>query len=233
MSNQFDLNNFNSFLNKASQSIMCNSECREQKKSEKLKQDFLDAQVNLASAPHELEMAEKNYVIFKKGELEYNEMIDSKLEKKAEFISKKFKENFNDDVAKIKTQLETYNGLLLNFKNVVELYINYKRENRELFKQLKDDTNDVLINERKTYYEDQEVDKLEYYYYYILLVIYYICAFCFIIFSFIYPSQTNWKIQIGIFVVLLILPYISTWILGMIIYLIYKIFNMLPKNVYK
>jgi hypothetical protein len=233
MTNQLNLNNFNSFLNQATQSLMCNSECQKEKKIEKLKQDYLRAQVNLVSAPNQLEIAEKNYVTFQEGELKYNEMVDAKLEKKAEIISEKFKQIFDDDVEKIKTQLETYNGLLINFKNVVELYINYKKENIDLFKQLKDDTNDVLINERKTYYEDQEVEKLEYYYYYLLIAIYYICAFCFIIFSFIYPSQTHWKIQIGIFIFLLVLPFISTWILGTIIYILYTIFNMLPKNVYK
>jgi hypothetical protein len=233
MSNQFDLNNFNSFLSKAADSIMCNSECQKEKQTEKLKKDFLKAQVNLASAPNQLEMAQKNYVIFEKGQSKYNELIDEKLHKKAEVISQKFHEKFDDDVKKIKSELETYNGLIINFKNVVELYINYKRENVELFKELKEDTNDVLINERKTYYEDQEVVKLEYYYYYVLTTIYYISAICFIVFSFIFPSQTHWKIQLAIFVGLLILPFVSTWILGMLIYWIYNIFNLLPKNVYK
>lgn len=232
MTTQFNLNNFNSFLNQATQSLMCNSDCQREKKSEKLKQDYLRAQANLVSAPAQLEMAEKNYVTFQEGELKYDEMVDAELQEKAKIISQKFTETFNDDVSKIKTQLETYNGLLINFKNVVELYLNYKKENIKLFKQLKDDTNDVLINQRKTYYEDQEVNKLEYYYFYVLLVIYYISVACFISFSFIYPSDTHWKVQLGIFIGLLILPFISTWILGTIIYFVYKIYNTLPKNVY-
>jgi len=233
MATQFDLNNINSFLNQASQTIMCNSDCQKQKQSEQLKRDFLNAQVNLESAPNQLEIAEKNYVVFEEGELAYNELRDSKLEKNAHLIIQKYKQNFEDDVEKINLQLNSYSGLVINFKNIVELYIYYKSENRKLFKQLKEDTNDILTNERKTYYEDQEIDKLKYYYYYIFLTIYYISVTCFIIFSFIYPSNINWKIQILISIGLYILPFISTWILGMLIYFLYEIYNLLPKNVYK
>jgi len=233
MTTQFDLNNINSFLNQATQTIMCNSDCQKQKQSEQLKRDLLNAQVNLASAPNQVEIAEKNYVIFEEGELAYNELRDNQLEKNADLIIQKYKENFKDDVEKINLQLNSYTGLVINFKNIVELYIYYKRENRKLFEQLKEDTNDILTNERKTYYEDQEIDKLKYYYYYIFLTIYYISVICFTIFTFIYPSNINWKIQILISIFLFILPFISTWILGMLIYILYEIYNLLPKNVYK
>ena len=233
MTTQFDLNNINSFLNQATQTIMCNSDCQKQKQSEQLKRDLLNAQVNLASAPNQVEIAEKNYVIFEEGELAYNELRDNQLEKNADLIIQKYKENFKDDVEKINLQLNSYTGLVINFKNIVELYIYYKRENRKLFEQLKEDTNDILTHERKTYYEDQEIDKLKYYYYYIFLTIYYISVICFTIFTFIYPSNINWKIQILISIFLFILPFISTWILGMLIYILYEIYNLLPKNVYK
>ena len=233
MTNQFDLNNINSFLNQASQTIMCNSDCQKQKQSEQLKRDFLNAQVNLASAPNQLEIAEKNYVVFEEGELAYDELRDNKLEKQADLIIQNYKENLDEDVEKINLQLNSYKGLVINFKNIVELYIHYKSENKKLFEQLKEDTNDILTNERKTYYEDQEIDKLNYYYYYIFLTLYYICVTCFIVFSFIYPSNINWKFQILISIGLYILPFISTWILGMLIYILYEIYNLLPKNVYK
>lgn len=233
MSNQFDLNNLNSLLNKASETIMCNSECQKQKQAEKLKQDFLNAQVNLMSAPNQLEVTEKNFVIFEEGELAYNELLDGKLDQKAELIIQNFKQNFEDDVQKINLQMDSYNALLINFKNVAELFFFYKRENIKFFKQLKEDTNDILTNERKTYYEDQEIDKLKYYYSYIFLTIYFICVICFTIFSLIYPSNIHWKIQLAITVGLIVLPFASTWILGMLIYFIYEIYNLLPKNVYK
>lgn len=230
--NQFDMNKFNVLVNQASDAVMCDSECRKERETDKLKQNYLNSQTNLASGPNQLQVAEKNYVTFTKGASGYNDLLDERLQEKAQEIADKFTVYFNDDSEKIKTQIDTYEGLLINFKNVAELYVKYKKENEKLVKDLKDETNDVLTNERKTYYEDQKIDGLKGFYYYILLGIYIICLIGLIIFSLMYPSQTNWKVKLATFIGFIMLPFFSTWILGNIIYLIYSGYEMLPKNVY-
>ena len=122
--------------------------------------------------------------------------------------------------------------MLINFKNVAELYLNYKKENVQLVKDLKNETNDVLTNERKTYYEDQKIDGLKGFYYYILLGIYIICLIGFIIFSLMYPSQSSFIKKIVSIIGFIALPFLSTWILEKFIYLIYTLYELLPKNVY-
>ena len=52
MPKSFDINQLNSLLEQASDTILCNSECQKERKAEKLKQKYLDSQTNLASAPH-------------------------------------------------------------------------------------------------------------------------------------------------------------------------------------
>jgi hypothetical protein len=230
--NQIDMNKFNTLISQASDAVMCNSECRKQRETDKLKQNYLNAQTNLASAPNQLQVAQKNYLTFTQGISGYNDLRESELQDKAQEIADKFTEYFDSDSEKIKTQIDTYKGLLINFKNVAELYLKYKKENVQLMKDLKDETNDVLTNERKTYYEDQKIDGLKGFYFYILLAIYIICLIGFIIFSLMYPSQTNWKVKLASFIGFILLPFFSTWILGNIIYLIYKLYDMLPKNVY-
>ncbi len=226
------MNKFNTLINQASDAVMCDSECRKQRETDKLKQNYLNSQTNLASGPNQLQVAEKNYVTFTQGASGYNDLLDSRLQEKAQEIADKFTDFFNDDSEKIKTQIDTYEGLLINFKNVAELYVKYKKENEQLVKDLKDETNDVLTNERKTYYEDQKIDGLKGFYFYILLGIYIICLIGFIIFSIMYPSQTTWKVKLASFIGFILLPFFSTWILGNIIYLIYAVYDMLPKNVY-
>jgi hypothetical protein len=232
MTSQFDMNKFNTLISQASDAVMCNSECRKQREADKLKQNYLNSQTNLASASNQVQVAEKKYVTFTQGQLAYNDLLDNQLQEKAEQISDKFTEHFTNDSTEIKRHIETYQGLLLNFKNVAELYLKYKKENIQLIKDLKDETNDVLTNERKTYYEDQKIDGLKSFYYYILLGIYIICLIGFIVFSLMYPSQTNWKIKLASFIGFILLPFFSTWILGKIIYLIYTAYELLPKNVY-
>jgi hypothetical protein len=126
-------------------------------------------------------------------------------------IANETSKKFNEDATKIQTQIDAYNGLFLNYENVVDLYKKYKRENEELFIEVKDETNDILTNERKTYYEDQQIDSLKFYYYYFLVTIYVICVMSFGIFSLIYPSQSTTTIKIVIFLFLIALPFISTY----------------------
>jgi len=232
MSNQLDMNKFNTLISQASDAILCNSECKKQREADKLKQNFLNSQNNLASASQQVQLAEKKYVTFTQGQTAYNDLLDNQLQEKAQQIIGKFVEYFKTDSQAIKTQIETYQGLLLNFKNVAELYLKYKKENIKLIKDLKDETNDVLTNERKTYYEDQKIDGLKGFYYYILLGIYIICLIGFIAFSLLYPSQTNWKVKLASIIGFIALPFVSTWILGKIIYLVYSAYELLPKNVY-
>ena len=63
-------------------------------------------------------------------------------------------------------------------------------------------------------------------------LIYIICLIGFIIFSLMYPSQTSFMGKLVSIIGFILLPFFSTWILDKIIYLIYKAYELLPKNVY-
>jgi hypothetical protein len=167
------------------------------------------------------------------GDNEYNQSIETELKQQADLIVNNLKKNYDDIKNTISGQLDIYNGLFVNFKNVVELDNTYKMENDKLFKQFKENTHDILTNERKTYYEDQQNDVLNNYYYYILWIIYIIVVLCIIVFSLIYPSQSSWTTKMGLVILFLVLPFVSSWLLGKIIYIVYWLFNLLPKNVYK
>lgn len=233
MTTNFDLNNFNSFLDQATQAISCGSDCQKQRTEQELKDKYLYAQSNLTLAEPEFQLAKRNYYTYVSGENGYNEMIEKELKEISDITVEKYKETYHDELEKIKSQLETYNGLLLNFTNVVDLDRKYKRENKQLYNQLKEDTNDILTNERKTYYEDQGNESLNNYYYYILWIIYIVVLICLIIFSLLYPSQSGLKSKLFLIAFFIVLPFISTWILGKVIYIAYWLFGLLPKNVYK
>jgi hypothetical protein len=228
-----DLDKFNSLIDQASQALSCDAKCQKQKKVQELKQKYLNAQSNLARGPERIEMARKNFVIYNKGEPVYNELLEMELRKKATMIAKIYEENFNEQSQNILSDVKIYSGLLSNLKNVAELYLKYKQENVELAKNLKDEVNDILTNERKTYYQDQGIDNLKFYYYYFLFITYIVCVILFGVFNFIYPSQMSGKIRAAILVMLIILPFISTWILGKIVMFFYNIYGLLPKNVHK
>lgn len=232
MSKSFDINQLNSLLEQASDTILCNSDCQKERKSEKLKQKYLDSQTNLARAPHLVQVAQKKYIEFTEGTSAYNELLDSQLEEKAQIIADKFTETFDNEVDKITSQISSYDGILLSYNYAVELLRKYSTENAKLAIDLKNQANDVLTNERKTYYEDQGIESLKFYYYYFLLGIYIICVICFGIFVFIYPSQYTFIVKIAILIFFIALPLFSTWVLGIFIYLTNTGLDLLPKNVY-
>ena len=228
-----NLDKFNSMIDEATEAIMCDSSCQKNKQADQLEQKYLDAQTNLARAPDNVYTTRKNYVLYNDGQEVYDELIDSELTKKAKLITKFYEDNFNDEANNVLSSIKTYDGLLVNVKNVFDLFLKYKKENVELTKKIKEETNDILTNERKTYYQDQGIDNLKFYYFYFLVTIYVICVLAFGIFNFIYPSQMSFIKRLVIFILFIILPFLSTWILAKIVMIIYSIYGLLPKNVHK
>jgi len=232
MDNPFDFNNFNSFLSKAADTIACGSECQKQRTAEQLKKDYLNSQTNLASASNQVHVAQQKYITFTQGQQAYNDLNTQQLTQQSEGESTNFLNNFNKEADAIQLSIDTYSGLYVNLLNVHDLYIKYKNENDKLFKGLKDETSDTLTNARKTYYEDEGIDSLKFWYYYVLLTIYVIFALGFAILSFIHSSHLNWKYRLAILVGLIALPFISTYLLNLVLVMLTYLYEFLPKNVH-
>jgi hypothetical protein len=232
MANSFDYNNFNSFLSQAADTIACGTECQKQRTAEQLKTNYLNSQTNLDSASNQVQVAQQKYITFTQGQQAYNNLNTQQLTQQAEGESTNFQNNFNTEVESIQLSIDTYSGLYINLQNVHDLYINYKNENEKLYKGLKDETSDTLTNARKTYYEDEGIDSLKFWYYYVLLIIYIIFALSFAILSFIYPSQINWKYRLAILIGLVVLPFISTYLLDLVLVMLNYIYGVMPKNVH-
>jgi len=224
-----DYSLFNSLIEQVNEQTACDAECQKQKEEDSLKKTWDDSKTNLLSAPNQERDAEKKYITYVKGSVAYDDLQNKRLNAKATKITTKFQTSFEEISKKIETQIGTYEGVLLNFKNVADLYLKYKEENLQLTKELKENVNDVLTNERKTYYKDQSIDKMKFYYYHIILVLYIICVLCFGFFALIYPSKSSWQTRLGTFVALILLPFVSTYILGFILLLKNFLVSAIPK----
>lgn len=231
MANQFNMDKFNSFLDKATSVISCDSECQKNKSSEELKQKYLDAQLNLITAPNQVTVATKNYITYSQGEVAYNEYNEAKLTEIAKKITTTFKSSFDSQVKDLNITIDTYDGLLINFRNVVDLYTNYIKENAELKKELNETTKDIVTNDRKTYYQDQGISNLNSYYTYIL-VLYIITVVVYLVSIFVFPTSLSTFKKIIILLFLIIYPFISTRLLSWFISLYMKFVSILPKNVH-
>jgi hypothetical protein len=171
----------NSLFAQLQEMINCDPECQQKKEAEKLKLKYEFSKSNLVSAPARVEFAHKNYVTFTEGEAAWDDVYEQQLKEEVEKKVTEFKKKQEERKKNIKLKISSYAGILMNYKNVVDLYLKYKKENAILIKELRNTNNDVLTNERKTYYQDQQSEYLKYYYYYIILVIYIICVVFFAI----------------------------------------------------
>jgi hypothetical protein len=223
----------NYFITEMQKTINCDADCQSKKKEEELLRNIMVAKSRLASAPYDLKSAQEKYAVFSGGEQALTEQQLAELQQQAQQRVLELKAQQDAIIAELEAQLETFSANRMNFQNVLELYINYSKENLKLKKELMNTENDTLVNQRKTYYHDQEVDGLKMYYYYIIFVIYAISVICFAVFSFIYGSEIDWKKRFAILIALVFLPFLSTTILKYFIYIVYRIYDILPKNVYK
>jgi hypothetical protein len=231
MTNKIDVNKFNDFLDNANNALSCDSKCQEKKKKDELKKKYLEAKTNLLSAPNQVETTYKNYLTYTQGDTAYNEYRENELQKKAETVVIAFKTNFSDEIKKTKESYDTYSGLLLNFAHIVELYKKLVKENVDLTLALKNKTADVLTNDRKTYYEDQTIDNLNFYHT-IILIIYIIFLIGFAVSIFLFPSSSSRGSLLGILVFFIIYPFICVRIFKFLYYIKDIIMGIFPKDVY-
>ena len=229
----YNLDKFNSMIDQATQAISCGPDCQNQQTSEQLKQDYLNAQTNLATAPNNVYVSRKNFVVYNEGQPAYDELINTELSEQAQSLSSYYQTNFNSESQNINFNIDTYSGLLINLINIFDLYLKYKKDNTEMLKQLKDETNDILTNDRKTYYQDEGINNLNLYYHYFFLLIYIIVVLCYIVYNFMYTSQLSILVRGIIFVLMILLPFFSTWILEKIVAFVHDVYNWLPKNMHK
>jgi len=221
----------NSLLDSSSQSLLCGPDCQKFKTSDELKQKYLDAQTNKITAPIKLEESRKNYYVFTEGENYYNNMLEDELKKKAEQLSINISENFNEEVSSAKTMNDFYNTSLINSSYTSELLKQYSEKNAELKLKLRDNHGDILTNDRKTYYENDALDRLKLWYTF-WWYIYYIFVIIFLLAIFLTPSKFSIMIKLFVLILLVFYPYYIDYISTKVTKFFKKMYNSLPKSVY-
>jgi len=230
-STNFNIDDFNNFITQASESIACGPSCKEKEKSQQLEKNYLDAETNVVSAPQQLFTAKKEYITYTQGESGYNEYIDKELQNKAETIANSYQTKFNNSVNTIKTNIQIYDGLLINFNNVVDLYKKYKKENTDLEKKLKITYSDTLTNDRKNYYEDQGINRIKTYYYFLLFV-YVFIVFVFLLSVFLVKTDVKLRIRLLILFLLIIYPFVCYWVFNFLQKVFLRVKSYFPNNIY-
>jgi len=148
----------------------------------------------------------KNYYRVQEG------FTGTELSDKATKIGDTLTAVFNENIQKLDQHNDAYQNTLINGKNTVELYLNVVEDHDHLSESVSKDSNIVLVNERKTYYEEQGINNL-FWWKAFWNRIYLVLFLSFIIVCFLF-SKMSW-IQIGGLIILFgIFPYSTGFLIS-------------------
>jgi|APGre2960657423_1045063.scaffolds.fasta_scaffold92011_2 hypothetical protein len=230
--NNSQMTKLQELINNASDAVMCGPTCQKIRKTEELERNYIDAQTNVISAPDKLKQSQKDFFLFSQGVAKYDEMIDNELTNKANKIAEVIQSEFNDNIKNAQSLTANYATLKGQDEYMQDLKEKYTEENAELSSEIKDIFNDIVTNDRKTYYQDQNITR-SYAWYNLYIVIFIILIILFLIFIVLADSKYSYKVKIPVFIIFCAYPWISGPITFWLIGSFQHISDLLPKNIYK
>lgn len=173
----------------------------------------------------------KNYYVYTKGQVAYDQYIIDKLTNSANSDIVKKQAEFDENIKKVSRLNETLHSLIVNYTNESELYDNYVKTNGLVKQKIEEKGANIVTNDRKTYYEKDNYETLTAWY----KVWFYVYVFLLVAFTlgmFLTQSAFSFKSKALILLGFILYPFIIDRILFFIMKLFAKIGSFIPKNVY-
>ena len=203
----------------------CDKRCQaENKRNEILRLVYNDAKQNVITAPRKKDIAEKRYYTTAYGQAEYNELLNEKYTDEIKDTVEKEKNDFNSKKENLLLLLQQFDkNISLNNKlnELNEITLN---ENNDLIEKIEKINSTINTNERKVYYDNQQVDNLKKWKKYTLRYLFILYAL--ILFMILRREKNNLNYLIVIkFIVLLLIPLLFIPVITRIIITFYNWIN--------
>lgn len=221
----------NALLKMASDKIACGPDCQKKKETSQLYKEYLDAQTYYLNAPEKLKIAEKNYYVKSYGVAAYNDFNKKQLASTADEVAETLSSNFHQQLSDAYSLNNMYNTDWINAQNTIELYEYYLSENKKLVRNVTNASSDVYTNDRRSYYENEELEDLQWWYT-IEIWIYILVVVVFIVFSIFGISTRSRKVLFISIACMILYPFVSLYMALYIFSFIKWFFSLFPKNVY-
>jgi len=228
----------NSIVNQTSDSVMCGpgTECEKRKTGDDLEKKYEAAQINIQTAPSQLDKTEKDYYVYTKGQAVYNQMLEGKIDSGAISKIADIQSAFNTSIENVEQLDSVLHSLTIHYKNELDLYSKYDTENKSLTQKIEEIGADTITNDRKTYYESENYEYLGTWYFvwkwiYIILCIVLIIALFMV--PNIYSNQSlSFVKKAGIISIFIAYPFVIDRLVLFFTSKMYQLGTMIPKNVY-
>ena len=211
--------------------LLCGPECIRQKKLAELSQIYNDAKTTVVTAPSKLKIARQNYVSYDKGDPAYDDLINSELNAKADIIAKTYNDQFISNLKEIELLVKMQNSLTKNLTIMQQHNTNLTNSTAYGEDMIEENEDDIIMNDRKTYYENQNYDTLLDWYSFFSWI-YWFIAIIFVLSLLLSKNEMTLQIKaiyiIGVILYFFTMKYILIYLFKLLFYL----YNLLPKNVY-
>lgn len=209
----------------------CDTACQRKKKTAELKDTLEEKKVNVVTAPEQLFNARKDYLEYTDGTDAYVKKREKELYQSAHKWKKNTMNSWNNEVTKMNSAINAYEDSYESLKELDSFYGRISLSNSALKREYELMLAKNSTNDRKAYYEMQGTEDLEWWYMlmkwmYILLVI------AFIVASFLTPTTYSWKVRIILLVILILYPFVISFIAVSSFATIRGTLSMLPYNTY-
>ena len=228
-------------INKLIQPVTCGPECQKAQRDETLRRSYDQSLLNMKEAPDKVKVAEKEYYISMNGSEFYNNVLKDRYTTEISDESSKIINDQKNNLTTFNSIVNDYDVSNLYIKRITDLMDRLVLENTNLNNKIDRLSSNVTTNDRKTYYEEQQINYVgtwktySLYIYWLLFIVY--CAVALIFKNKILCYKTWIKILILSLVPMIVFPLLKKFILFKY-YLTSKITHMfdlkdIKKNVYK
>jgi len=229
-------NKLNSLIEILNEQIKCGPVCQKMQREQNLKRIYSDAVTNYKEGPTKIKLAEKNYYEATKGSAFYNDILKDRYSKEIKEIAKKSIKQHEENVKEINAQINSYKSETIYSEKMEKLLERLLFENVSLKDKADKNLSLIYTNDRKTFYEDQQIENIYYWKKVIIALFWFLFLSLCINVLFLKKKYNDYKAWIRLFIVALfpfyIIPFIQKIILKIYHLLIDAKDMMKIKNVY-
>jgi hypothetical protein len=204
-------------INKLIQPVTCGPECQKAQRDETLRRSYDQSLLNMKEAPDKVKVAEKEYYISMNGSEFYNNVLKDRYTTEISDESSKIIDDQKNNLTTFNSIVNDYDVSNLYIKRITDLMDRLVLENTILNTKIDRLSSNVTTNDRKTYYEEQQINYVGtwktyiLYIYWLLFIVY--CAVALILKNKILCYKTWIKILILSLVPMIVFPLLKKFIL--------------------
>jgi len=148
------MNKVNTMVDKVNKndSIACDTDCQRSRKLQELSDIYERAKNEVTTAPHDLLVAERNYLTFKDGEIKYNQIMKKRYDKQADAIISSLSKKYVNEYEEIESLIKPIKHQQRMGGYIDDLANNYKAKTSLLDNDVENTQSDINISNRESYY---------------------------------------------------------------------------------